>query len=144
MKNQNFPLINVVFCMTSDFTDLQKINKALSLTPSKYRKKNEWPQASIKAGIACDTWEIETEQTTSKNVNLECKKIMAMLKGKENAIKSLCKEYNMKTHVEVVIHTKSTETPAIYLDEEIVTFLSMINADIGFDIYAYDEENESE
>lgn len=144
MENQILPLISVGFCMTSDSADLEKISEVLNLVPSGIRRREEWPQPSIEAGVACDTWEIDTEQTTSMCVDAECKKIIEMLKGKENAIDSLCKQYNMKTHVEVVIHMKNTETPAIFLEKETVVFFAMINADIGFDIYGYDEETNSE
>jgi hypothetical protein len=64
---------------------------------------------------------------------------MNILKGKEATIQSLSKESNIKIHFGVVIHMKSNQTPAIHLEKETVTFLAAINADIGFDIYAYDE-----
>lgn len=142
MEEKFLPLISVEFCITSDSVDLQKINDVLNLTPSKSRKKHEWPQASIKAGIACDSWGINTKKTTSMSVDAECKKMMDILKGKEAIIQTLGKEDNIKTHFEVVIHMTSSQTPAIYLGKETVAFLATINADIGFDIYSYDEESD--
>lgn len=136
-------MISVGFCITSDSGNLEKISEVLNLTPSRSRRKNEWPQVSIEAGIACDSWEINTEQITSMSVDAECNKMIDILKGKEEVIQSLCKEHSMSTHFEVVIHMKSSETPAIYLEKETVTFLATINADIGFDIYTYDEETDS-
>lgn len=144
MGNKVLPLISVGFCMTSDSADLERISEVLNLTPSRSRRKEAWPRASIEAGIACDSWEIDTEQTTSKSVDAECDKMIDILEGKEEVIQSLCKEYNMKTHFEVVIHMNSMETPAIFLEKETVAFLALINADIGFDIYTYDEEADSE
>ena len=117
MEKQVRPLISVGFCMTSDFADLERISEVLNLTPSRSRRKNEWPQASIKAGIAYDSWEINTEQIASMSVDEECNKIIDILEGKEGAIQLLCKEYNLKTHFEVVIHMKNTETPAIHLEK---------------------------
>lgn len=140
MKNKNFPLISIGFSLTSKFADLDKISRDLKLTPTKIRKKEEWPVTSIKAGLASDFWEITTELTTSISVDEECKKLINILKGKEEIIKFLCKEYTMEGHFEVVIHMKSNNTPAIYLEKETILFLSNIGADIGFDVYAYDEE----
>jgi len=144
MEDQVLPLISVGFCMTSDSADLEKISEVLNLIPSKSRRKNEWPQVSIEAGIACDSWEINTKQVTSMSVDAECNKLIDILKGKEVVIQSLCKEYNMKTHFEVIIHMNSNETPAIFLETETVTFLATINANIGFDIYTYDAGTDSE
>lgn len=144
MENQVLPLISVGFCMASDYADLEKISTALNLIPSKSRKKNEWPQVSIDAGIAYDMWEIDTELITSMNVDEECKKLIDILKGKENIVKFLCKEYNMRVHIEVVIHMHNVNTPQISLGRETIAFLAMINATIGFDIYSYDEETDYE
>lgn len=35
----------------------------------------------------------------------------------------------------------SMDTPAIYLEKETVAFLASINTGIGFDIYAYEEDD---
>lgn len=141
MRSQDMPLISVEFYMTSDSTDLESITNALGLVPTRTRKKQDWPQGTIDAGMACDLWEISIEQETSKSVDAQCKKLMDILRGKEEIIKSLCNRYNMETHFEVVIHMKSTETPAIYLEKESISFLAAINADIGFDVYAYEEDD---
>ncbi|MCB6200463.1 DUF4279 domain-containing protein [Extibacter muris] len=142
MQNQNMPLISVGFCIESKSANLRKISEVLDLIPTRSRRKSEWPQPSIDAGIACDSWELSTEQSTSMSVDTECKKLIDMLKGKENSILSLCEEYQMDVHVQVVIHMNNNRTPAIFVEKETVTFLAMVNADIGFDIYTYDEEDE--
>lgn len=137
MSHQNRPLINVEFSMTSDSADLEEITRVLELTPSRTRKKKDWPKASIDAGVACDLWEIESQQITSRLVDAECKKIISLLKGKEELMQALCNKYGMELHFEVVVHMNSFETPAIFLEKETVSFLAKINADIGFDIYTY-------
>ena len=101
---------------------------------------NDWPLPSIEAGLACNYWEISTEQETSKSVNEICKKIIDKLKGKEKLIQSLCNEFGMEAHFEVIVHMNSAETPAIYLEKESIKFFASINADIGFDVYAYEDD----
>lgn len=140
MKEQSLPLISVGFCITSDSADLEKISEVLKLTPSRSRRKDEWPQASIKAGIACDSWEINTEKITSMSVDAECNKMIDILKGKEEVIQSLSTELNMRMHFEVVIHMNTNKTPVISLGDATISFLAAINADIGFDVYTYDVE----
>ncbi|MDL2251013.1 DUF4279 domain-containing protein [Lachnospiraceae bacterium OttesenSCG-928-J05] len=138
MQSKDMPLISISFCMSSKSADLARITELLNLNPSKSRKKSEWPQASIDAGVACDLWKLETEQVTSVSVDSEFKRMTNLLEGEKEKIISLCKEYEMDVHFEVVVHTKTTKTPAIYLEKESIQFLASINADIGFDVYAYE------
>jgi len=140
MKLKRMPLINVDFYMSSDSVDPDTITSILDLKPTKIRKKEEWPLASIKAGMACNLWVLSTEQKTSQSVDGMCKNIIDKLIGKGELLQSLQKEYDLDLHFEVVIHMNSTKTPAIYLERESIKFLATINADIGFDIYSYEED----
>ncbi|WP_394524321.1 DUF4279 domain-containing protein [Lacrimispora sp. JR3] len=142
MNDKKMPLLSVEFSLSSDFADLERITNILELVPTRTRKKQDWPQGSRDTGVACDLWEISTEQETSKSVDEECKKMINKLRGKEKLIRDLCEEYNMESHFEVVIHMVNSETPAIYLEKESIYFLSTINADIGFDIYTYEDEED--
>lgn len=132
------PLITVEFCIISDSINPESITKLLGILPTRTRRKNEWPRPSIEAGMACNQWEIQTEQESSKSVDGMCKKIIDKLRGREEHIQSLWNDYNVEIHFEVVIHMKSTETPVIYLEKESIKFLVSINTDIGFDVYAYE------
>ena len=141
METRKLPLINVDFYISSDSVDPDIITTILGLKPTKIRRKEDWPLPSIKAGMACNLWALSTEQETSKSVDEMCRKIIDKLKGKEEFIQSLCNDSNIEMHFEVVIHMSSMETPEIYLEKETIKFLAIINADIGFDVYTYEEDD---
>ena len=142
MDSQVMPLISISFSMSSDVADLDKISKTLNLTATRTRKKYEWPQISIDMGFACDEWVMASPKITSFSVDEECKKVIDILREKENHILALCEEFKMQTHFEVLVHMKYTASPAIFLDRDTIAFLARINASIGFDIYNYDEEED--
>lgn len=131
------PLLNVEFCLTGNEVDLGDITAALNIEPTKTRLKKDWPNSTILAGLACDLWRLSTPQETCKSVSEQCKKLINQLIGKEEIIKQLCEKYNLYAHFEVVIHMQTMNGPEISLEREIVLFLASINADIGFDVYAY-------
>ncbi|MCV42291.1 DUF4279 domain-containing protein [Listeria monocytogenes] len=60
---------------------------------------------------------------------------MRQLQGKENIINSLCNDLNLKAIFTVVINMENGDGPELVLTKEIISFISSINAEVGFDIY---------
>lgn len=56
------PKSKVSFYMAGNNVEINTITEELDLKPTTMRRKNEWPQASILAGFAMDTWELQTEK----------------------------------------------------------------------------------
>lgn len=93
MEMKEMLLIGVEFCITSDSIEPEKITSILCLQLTRTRKENEWTLPTIETGLACNRWEISTEQETSKSVDKMCKKILDKLVG-------LYKDYASKTVLE--------------------------------------------
>ncbi|MDR2913263.1 MAG: DUF4279 domain-containing protein [Tannerella sp.] len=140
IQDEYFPLIRIKFQLTGDKFDIDNVTKQLGLQPSRTRKKEEWPISTINAGLAGDLWQLNTICVTSKCVNEQFKILLNNLYGKENIINKLCKEYDLSTQFEVVIHAVETNSPAIVLDKDVIKFLASIDSDVGFDLYIYPEE----
>ncbi|EAG1285184.1 DUF4279 domain-containing protein [Listeria monocytogenes] len=50
-------------------------------------------------------------------------------------INNLCNDLNLKAIFTVVINTENGDDSELVLTKEIISFISTINAEVGFDIY---------
>ena len=129
------PKIKVGFYMAGNNVELNAITEELNLQPTKTRKKNEWPQASISAGLARDIWELETEKEECKAVSIQMNRLQGVLFSKLDTIKKLKEKYSLETSVTIVIEMEKGNGPEIVLLKENTEFLSLIGAEVGFDLY---------
>lgn len=61
------PRIKVIMFVTGEILDFDGLIRKISVTPTKIRKKEDFPSISIKMGFAKDTLQFETEK---KNAGL--------------------------------------------------------------------------
>lgn len=121
--------------MFGDDVELNAITEELNLLPTKMRKRDEWPHASIVAGLARDTWELQTEKEECKAVSIQMNKLQSVLLPKVDVINKLVKKYLLEISVTVVIEMEAGDGPEVVLAKENIDFLSSINAEVGFDLY---------
>ena len=129
------PRIKINFYMSGNNLNLDIITKRIGIEPTKVRKRTEWPQASISAGIAKDTWLLQLNDEECKAVSIQLDKLQYLLFSKVPIIKELSKEYLLEVSVTVVIDMEKGDGPELVLSPSNIKFLSLINAEIGFDLY---------
>jgi len=69
-------------------------------------------------------------------------KLVDIFKEKTEIINQLCSNLNLEVSLVTVIHAKIGNRPLNGISKEIVKFMASIDADMGFDLYCYNENNE--
>jgi hypothetical protein len=129
----SLPQIEVSFLLTSDEDYIDKISDAISINPSRIRRKEDFKLQEF----AHTMWEISSGKEKSKAVDNQFKKLLSVLIGKEDIIKELMINYNIKSSFVICIHAENGDGPEIVLTSEIIKFAGKIDAEIDFDIYYY-------
>lgn len=124
----------VCFCVTGEDIDFDLLTDKLTIQPTRVRKKEEWPQAFILAGIAEDTWEYRTKVRKSRTVSEPLSRIQSFLSGKIDIVNELQRKYLLETYIIVKVRMDVFDRPELYLTKENIEFLSRINAEIKFDM----------
>ncbi len=127
------PQIEVSFLLTSDEDYIDKISDTLSINPSKTRRKESFKLQEF----AHTMWEFSSGKENSKAIVNQFNKLLIVLKDKEDRIKELMKNNNIKSYFVVSIHAENGDGPEITLTREIIKFAEKIDAEIDFDIYYY-------
>ena len=138
------PRIKVRFSVIGEEYSKEYLSEKLNLEPSRFRTKDDWPEAIRNWPVynpdildeykPKTVWEISTEYEESNAVEFQLKKNLQKLKGKEAIINQLRKELNLRIYFEVSIKIRGSY-PEIYLNKESIEFLAKIDADIGFGFY---------
>lgn len=136
MENTN---IKIVFTISANMLDFNKITEKIGCRPNYIRKKDE----ILKNGriFGHDEWAIETDYEESLDVLIQLNKIVDTILNKSSIIKELCKEFNATCGFLIIINIENGIFPAMYLDSGFINFASSMNAEIGFDIYFYSDNN---
>lgn len=127
------PQIEVSFLLTSDQNYIDKISETLNINPSKTRRKEDFKLQEF----AHTMWEFSTGKELSKAIVNQFKKLLSVLNGKEELIKELMLNYNIKSNFIVSIHAENGNGPEIILTNDVIKFAGKIDAEIDFDIYYY-------
>ncbi|MCL2859040.1 MAG: DUF4279 domain-containing protein [Oscillospiraceae bacterium] len=141
------PIISVSFCLNNidkkDF-NIDEVTNRIGIVPTKTRRKNEFPQSSIEAGIAMTEWVLTIREEKCQDISIPFIKIINSLKDKKDIIKTLCNDLELTPYFTVIIHLKTGNRPLNGIPNDIISFISSINAGIGFDLYCYDKNNDFE
>lgn len=125
------PQIRVSFFFTGDEFDTEDVTSRMGITPTKIRKKEDFPIRKL----AHTSWEIDTEKESCNVTSRQIGKLIKLLIGKELIINQLCSEYNITPGFTVSVFMINGDMPEMVLSKEIITFLASINAEVGFDLY---------
>lgn len=120
--------------------DIDEVTRKLKIEPTRARKKHEFPQASIDAGIASDYWDFEIREGCD-DISIPSKKLFDVLFPKKDVIDNLCKELNLEVNFTVIMHLSCGTNPLNEIPKEVMQFISSFNTGLGFDLYCYNEDN---
>ena len=72
-----------------------------------------------------------------KTVSIRFEELLETLRGKEKIINELKERFALKASFVVGIHAQHDQCnlPEVFLTQEIITFVALIGAEIGFDMY---------
>lgn len=127
--------VKVNFYLTGESIPFENLTEQLGVSPSSIRKKQDWPQPSILAGIAIDTWEYQTQKENALSVSTQLDKIEKVFGEKVETIRTLIERYSLKSNIVIIVETESSDFPEMVLTEENISFLAAIKAELGFDFY---------
>ena len=85
------------------------------------------------------SWSISTDYEDSYDINEQLEKISDLLNRKTETLLKLKQELSVDILFMITVKIKNNETPAMYLKKPFIHFLSILDAEIGFDVYVYNE-----
>lgn len=133
------------FSMVGEHFPLDEITKELSIEPTETHVKGDIIESfggftiadSPKMRRIETDWTLSTGYQNSLDINNQLKPILKALKEKQEELNHLREKYDLTYIFSVVITIENNETPAMYLEKDIIDFASAIGAEIGFDLYIY-------
>lgn len=135
--------IEVDFVIEGKNLDLGKLTEELGILPTETRGIDDWPDAiknnsflPQKLKPTCE-WCISYKEDMCRQVDIPINKIIDRIKGKEKKIFEFCKTYNLNKALCIVIQADAVSLPEIVLSPYVLSFFGKLEAEIGFDIYAY-------
>lgn len=132
------PQVRVSLVFTGNHIPLHDIAAQIGILPAKVRKKEDWPRASVLAGVAKDTLVYCTDKAECTAVCTRLDEMQSMFRPKVEIIQNLIKKYALSVHVTVVVEAELGDYPELVLTRENIDFLSAIHAEAGFDLYIDD------
>ena len=117
---------------------LNELTQKFEVTPTRARLKKDYPIPRI--GQA--EWYYEIREKNCDDMLVPFQKLVDIFKEKTEIINQLCSNLNLEVSLVTVIHAKIGNRPLNGISKEIVKFMASIDADMGFDLYCYNENNE--
>ncbi|AZB44844.1 DUF4279 domain-containing protein [Bacillus sp. FJAT-42376] len=131
------------FSADGDEFPVDEVTNALGIAPASIHTKGEAipdnPQlVSTKIRHRKQTdWTLSTGYEESYDINNQLNVILKSLKGKTEQLNHLSERYNLEFLFMVVIQVENNESPAMYLQKDMIDFASSIQAEIHFDLYIF-------
>ena len=132
------PKVKVSLFFAGNYIPLTDIAAKIGILPTQVRKKEDWPLASVLAGIAQDALVFSTDKAECTAVSTQLDEIQIMFTPKIGTIQSLIKSYALSVNIIVMVEAELGEYPELVLTRENIDFLSSIHAEIDFDLYIND------
>lgn len=131
------------FSATGDIFPLEAITDALNIEPTRTYKKGDVVARRDNPNLVFTKtlyrketdWTLSTGYQESYDINNQLHIILKSLEGKTEQLKYLKKKYDLQFLFMVIIQVENNESPAMYLQKEIINFASSIQAEIHFDLY---------
>lgn len=116
---------------------LETVTQKLGIKPTQtYTKGDVIPSLSVLRYRKETAWQLGTGSQASCDVDEQIQQVIGQLKGKETALTELMEMYSLECLLMIVIVIEDGRTPALYLNKDVVDFVSSIRAEIHFDLYA--------
>ncbi|MED0936027.1 DUF4279 domain-containing protein [Bacillus mobilis] len=131
------------FSATGDIFPLEAITETLSIEPTRTYKKGDVVARRDNPNLVFTKnlyrketdWTLSTGYQESYDINNQLHVILKSLEEKTEQLKQLKKKYDLEFLFMVVIQVENNESPAMYLQKDIIDFASSIQAEIHFDLY---------
>lgn len=109
--------------------DLAQVMKRMGVSTAKLRERNTFKIEEF----AMDYWSVETGYEECEDINMVIQKLKSILVSKINEIKKIIQDYDGECGFCIVVKSKNGDLPAIYFDEDFVSFAATIRASINMD-----------
>lgn len=127
----------VYFSLFGNNFPIDMVTKKLEVTPTKaYKKGDLIPNCSVTHYRKETSWDFGTGYQDSLDVNGQLNQILYKFRGKESLINEIIEDYSIDCKFIIVIKIENGNTPALYLNKDIVKFASDIGAEFDVDLYA--------
>ncbi|PJO43426.1 DUF4279 domain-containing protein [Lysinibacillus xylanilyticus] len=128
--------VKIYFSLFGDDFPIDDVTEKLEVTPTDTYKKGDLIQNRSTFIRKETSWDLGTGYQFSLDVNDQLKQIIGMLQNKSSVINEIKEAYSLECKFFIVIKIENGNTPALYLDKDIIKFASSIDAEIDVDLYA--------
>jgi len=126
-----------------DFKPLD-FSKDINIEPTKYWLIGDSVKGRTNIIRKETAWEFEIDFLETLYLNDILDKFLDKFASKSDIISSFIKNNNLESKIEVVLEIYNYQTPSIFLNKELILFLSKINGEFDLDMYFMNnEENNS-
>lgn len=129
--------VMVYFSLYGDEFPLDGVTEKLEVIPTEtYKKGDLIPNLSTVRYRKETSWELGTGYQVSVDVNNQLRQIIDKLQNKSSIIKEIKDAYSVECKFSIVIIIEEGNTPALYLNKDIIKFAATIEAEFDVDLYA--------
>jgi len=126
--------VKVNFEIWGDDFNVENASKILDIYPSKIRnKRDKSTYSNVK--IKKTSWSFSTDYQESLDINEQLKFITNILNNKKQELQKIKKSYNVNYQISIVIKIENNQSPAIYLESDIIRLADEIQAEFDIDLY---------
>lgn len=137
--------VMVYFSLYGDEFPLDHVTEKLGVIPTEtYKKGDLIPNRSTACYRKETSWDLGTGYQVSLDVNNQLQQIINKLQNNSSIINEIKEAYSLECKFFIVIKIEGGNTPALYLDKNIIKFAARIEAEFDVDLYAnpYDDPDE--
>ncbi|WP_178075823.1 DUF4279 domain-containing protein [Paenibacillus oralis] len=110
-----------------------ELTKSLLVTPTGYFRKGEKLNGTHFRKE--DGWFLRTKLTASLDINNQLSELLSVLKSKKSELCKFKENNDVSYQFNTAIYIEQKQTPAIYLEADIINFANTIGAEFDFDLY---------
>jgi len=124
----------IYFSLYADNFDIEDVTQQLNLKPTSVRQKGE-PVPKL------TSWKFQIDVGNDIDLKAPLSKLIDTFEAKTTVINSLKQIYGLETRLQFVIHIDvdpEASTPFFPLDKRAISFLSITETIVDFDIYKSD------
>jgi membrane-associated HD superfamily phosphohydrolase len=129
--------VMVYFSLYGDEFPIDDITEKLEVIPTEtYKKGDLIPNRSTARYRKETSWDLGTDYQVSLDVNNQIQQIINNLQNKSSIINEIKEAYSLECKFFIVVKIEDGNTPALYLDKNIIKFAASIEAEFDIDLYA--------
>lgn len=126
--------VRVAFFIYGEDFDPNYITELLNIFPNDTTIKGIISPGKSRPAVET-TWCIETGYEESDDINIQLKKIINLIQGKEDILNRIRSELNIDMLFDVVIYLEDNEYPVMRLKPNVLKFIGSIGSEIDFNSY---------